>query len=119
MRREALKERLLAVIEQEVFSPDAIAYLTKRANEALTRVGARDASKRRALEAELRTASEELENIKTPIRRGVVTDTTKQILEEEAEREVQRIRALPRPVGQMTLRLEGDGIAEVRGNVDV
>lgn len=118
MRREALKERLLAVIEQEVFSPDAIAYLTKRANEALTRVGARDASKRRALEAELRTASEELENIKTPIRRGVVTDTTKQ-LEEEAEREVQRIRALPRPVGQMTLRLEGDGIAEVRGNVDV
>lgn len=92
VRREALEERLLTVIEEEVFSPEALAYLTKRVNEALTRLSAQGVSERRALEAELQNAREELENIKTAIRRGVVTDTTREMLE-EAERKVQTIRA--------------------------
>jgi hypothetical protein len=72
--------------------PEALPYLTKRVNEALTRLGAQGVSERRALEAELQNAKEELENIKTAIRRGVVTDTTREMLE-EAERKVQTIRA--------------------------
>lgn len=92
VRRQTLEERLLAVIEREVFSPEALAYLTKRVNEALTRLRVQGVSERRALEAELRNAEEEMENIKTAIRRGVVTDTTKEMLE-EAERKVRTIRA--------------------------
>lgn len=64
---------------QEVFSPDTVAYLSKRVAEALTRLDAPDATRHR-LQAELDQAWTRLENIKTAILEGIRTPTTKAML---------------------------------------
>lgn len=91
VRREKL-ERLLDVIEQEVFSPESVAYLTNRVNDALSRLGTKNTFRQRLLETELHDAEKELENIKVAIRRGIITDTTK-TMPEPAEWRVQMARA--------------------------
>lgn len=70
---------------QEVFSPDTVAYLSKRVAEALTRLDAPDATRHR-LQAELDQAWTRLENIKTAILEGIRTPTTKAMLEEWEKR---------------------------------
>ncbi len=95
------------VIEREVFSPEYLAYLTRRVNDALSRLGTENTLGRRVLETELRDAEKELENIKIAIRRGIITDTTKAMLE-DAERKVQTTRA------KMTVAAQPEMAASVR-----
>ena len=91
VRRDLLEARLLEAVQQEVFSPQNVAYLTRQVEKALTRRNSQGLAVRRAAEADLRGAEAELENIKSAIRRGIVTETTKTMLE-EAEAKIQRLR---------------------------
>lgn len=80
VRRDLLEARLLEAVQQEVFSPQNVAYLTRQVEKALTQWNSQGAAKRRGAEVELREAEAELENVKSAIRRGIVTETTKTML---------------------------------------
>jgi site-specific DNA recombinase len=63
VRRRLVEDRLLRVIRQELFSSDAVAYLTQRVNEGLRRAAEernQPAATRRRDEAELREAMAQL-----------------------------------------------------------
>lgn len=96
-RRDRLEEVLLQAIFAEVFSPDTVAYLARKVNEALERLAATPNRLSNRLQFELDQAQGELENIKTAIRRGIITDTTKTMLE-EAERRVAELKGAFRVV---------------------
>ncbi len=89
VRRDVLETRLLRLIGQEIFSPQAVEYLTRRVNEALARTRP---SRRPSIQKDLEQARLEREHIKTAIRAGVLTLTTKAMLE-EAEGQVARLEA--------------------------
>lgn len=76
-----LEQRLLQVIEHEILSPQAVAYLTEKVNGALQRANHQSISIRRSLEAELREAEREAENIKQAVRYGKATATLLDMLE--------------------------------------
>jgi len=95
VRRRLVEDRLLRVIREELFSPKAVAYLTQRVNEGLRRVAEernRPALERRRLETELHAATAELEHIRDAIRRGFLSDLTRQMLD-ETETRVRQLRA--------------------------
>ncbi len=92
VRRDVLEHRLLEVIEQEILTPEAVAYLTEKVNGALQRANHRSMSARRAPEAELREAEREAENIKQAVRHGKATAILLEMLE-AVETKIQRLRA--------------------------
>jgi site-specific DNA recombinase len=95
VRRQVVESRLLEVIEHELFAPEAIAYITERVNrelQALVRHRRSSRADRTQREAELRTALAELDRIRDAIRRGLISDLTREMLE-EAEARVRRLRA--------------------------
>ncbi len=92
VRRDRLEEVLLRLVFDEVFSPDTVAYVSKKVNEALARRADAPGAARKRQEAELAKAQAELENIKTAIRRGILTPTTRAMLE-EAEKHVGELEA--------------------------
>lgn len=92
VRRDVLEKRLLRVIEEEILSPEAVAYLTDKVNSALQRANREGTSARRALEAELREAEREAENIKQAVRHGKATATLLEMLE-ALEAKIRRLRA--------------------------
>ncbi len=76
MRRDKLEAVLLSAVFDEVFSPDTVAYLSRKVNEALSRWSEpQDVARKRWVE-ELAQARRELENIETFIRQGNTTPTT-------------------------------------------
>ena len=94
-RKDVLEERLLRAIEERVFSPEAVAYLTRQVNAALEQQARRhpasDARQQR-LEADLAKARAELGNITGAIRQGIITPITKAMLE-DAEANVAHLEA--------------------------
>lgn len=100
VRRDVLEQRLLGVIEQEILSPEAVAYLAEKVNGALQRANYRSMSARRAPEAELREAEQEVENIKQAVRHGKATATLLEMLE-AAEAKIQHLRAESRTEPQL------------------
>jgi len=95
VRRRLVEDRLLRAVREDLFSPEAIAYLTQRVNEGLRRAAEqrnRPAAERRRLETDLREAAVELDHIRDAIRRGLLSDLTKQMLD-EAEARVRDLRA--------------------------
>jgi hypothetical protein len=90
VRRDRLEETLLRLLFDQVFSPDTVAYVTKKVNEALGRRAAPLSAARKRKQVELDEAQRQLENIKQAIRQGILTDTTKQMLE-EAEQKVREV----------------------------
>ncbi len=115
VRRDVLETILMRLIEHEILSPKAIEHLTIRVNEALSRPRA---SPQDAVKRELDRARQEMENIKSAIKQGLITPTTKAMLE-EAEASIARleaalnasqdrlrnITALPRLIGEYLNRL--------------
>ena len=91
-RRAVLEERLLRAIEEQILSPENVAYLARKVSDALQRANSRGTSARRALETELREAEREAENIKQAVRHGKATATLLEMLE-ETEAKIQRLRA--------------------------
>lgn len=97
--RHRLEEVILRMVFDEVFSPDTLAYVSRKVNEALARRGAPQkptadgyASERKRAAGQLSRARCELDNIKGAILLGVVTPTTKQMLE-ETERRIAELEA--------------------------
>ncbi len=92
VKREDLERILLDVIQREILAPRNVAYLARRVETALARASTQDASARKALEARLREAEREAENIKDAVRHGKATRDLLEMLEEAGER-VRRLRA--------------------------
>ncbi|MDR7419065.1 MAG: hypothetical protein QN178_09155 [Armatimonadota bacterium] len=85
----------MRTIEERVFSPEVVAYLTDQANAAIERRSKQlppDQTTPRKRDEELSHARVELENIKAAIRRGILTPSTKAMLE-ESEARVARLEA--------------------------
>jgi site-specific DNA recombinase len=86
VRRDRFEELILRLVFEEVFSPEAVAHVTRRVNEALERLTATPDEVRQRRERELSQASWELKNVREAIRQGIVTPTTKTLLEECEQR---------------------------------
>lgn len=101
-----LEERLLRAIEQRIFSPQNVAYLTRKVNEALQRANSKSAPRRRALEAELSKEEQAARHIKDALRHEKATATLLMMLE-EAEEKIQRLQADLRtePKTKATMRI--------------
>ncbi len=120
VRRDVLETKLLQLIEREIFSREAIEYLTRRVNKALI---VSQPSCFSSLQKDLEKTRRELEHVKTAIRKGALTPTTKAMLE-EAEEEIAPLEAaLDAPqvvtlIGEVTLKPNSQGLlAIVQGNL--
>jgi hypothetical protein len=82
----------LRLVLEEVFSPETVAYLTEKVNRALVRKTMPPDALPKQKQAELDQARTELANIEKAILLGVVTATTKRMLE-GAERRVAALEA--------------------------
>lgn len=87
VKRDRLEEVILRLIFDEVFSPDTVAYVSRKVNEALARRADPPNAVHRRQEAELAKARDQLENVKAAILEGLRTPSTKEMLE-AAERRV-------------------------------
>jgi hypothetical protein len=95
VRRDVLEERILRAVEERVFSPEAVAYLTRQTNAALQRLVRQRLTadgRRQGLETNLAQARAELGNVTAAIRQGIITPTTRAMLE-DAEARVTRLEA--------------------------
>jgi site-specific DNA recombinase len=92
VRRDRVEETLLRLIYEEVFSPETVAYVSRKVNETLARRADSPCVARKRREAELTKARAELENVKSAIRQGIITPSTKEMLE-AAERRVADLEA--------------------------
>ena len=108
--RRVVEERMVGAIRETLFSPEAVAYVAERMNNAL-QAQARERRKalknRDEIERDLRDAQAEMGNIREAIRRGLLSDLTKQMLD-EAEGRVRTLRALlevPRQAEVHALRI--------------
>lgn len=95
VRRDRLEERLLELIFGDVFSPETVAYVAAQVREAVMRLTSGTDERLAMRRAELARARSELENIARAIRMGVVTATTRAMLE-DAERRVAELEAAVR-----------------------
>lgn len=84
-RRDRVEHVLLDCIFADVFSPDAVAYLTHQVNDALARMSATPDDRRQRLEADLRDARGELEDVLMAIRQGLVTPATRNFCSSNAK----------------------------------
>lgn len=104
-RRDVLEPAIVGLVKDQMYSPDAIAYATSVYAEMVRK---RSQKWERARKRELLQAAKEMDGIKSAIRAGVITPTTKAMLE-EAEAKMARLSAepkLPPPsdVGTVTRR---------------
>ncbi len=84
--RERLEQVILKAIFEEVFAPETLVYLSQKVNEALANASMPADKLRKKRQAELARAREELENIQTAIRQGILTPTTRDMLIETEQR---------------------------------
>lgn len=90
--RDRLERIVLDAIFEEVFSPETLAYLSAKVNEALANAAMPADELRKKRRAELAQARKELENIQAAIRQGILTPTTRTMLT-EAEERIARLEA--------------------------
>jgi site-specific DNA recombinase len=81
VRRDRLEAALLRLIFEDVFSPKIVVYLTHKVDQALRRLTVAPEESRARLVSELQRAEVELENVKAAILQGIVTPTTRELLE--------------------------------------
>ena len=90
---------MLNAVQTDLFSREAVTYLTKRVNEFLRQRAQEQTAlhheRASAQRAALADAEATLENIRRAIKAGIITPTTKQLLE-EAEAHLQDLR-VPQP----------------------
>jgi len=89
VRRDVLETTLVRLIVHKIFSAEAVEHLTNQVSNALARP--RTPGKN-VVKKELARANQELDNIKSAIRQGLITSATKAMLE-EAEASVTRLEA--------------------------
>jgi site-specific DNA recombinase len=93
--REHLENVLLDALQQQLFSREAVTYLTKKVNTLLRQrsedQAALQGAQLKSHHHELSDAEATLENIRKAIKAGIITPTTKQLLE-EAEARLEALR---------------------------
>lgn len=98
VQRDRLEERLLEMIFGDVFAPDVVVYVTRQVERVIAELRAAPDERRQVAEAELARAQTELMHITNAIKQGIVTSTTRRLLE-QAERRIAELeadlRALP------------------------
>lgn len=87
VRRDSMEQRVIEYIFGDLFAPDRLAYLENAVNAVLARAQHQSSDTVEEGRAALQQASRELENIANAIRCGIITPTTKAMLE-DAERRV-------------------------------
>ncbi len=87
IRQDRVEKEILAYVFGDLFAPHRLAYLQSAVNAALERALSDSTDTAGQREAALRQARQELDNIAAAIRAGIVTPTTKTMLE-DAERRV-------------------------------
>ena len=127
MRQDVLEAKVLAYVFGDLFAPHRLAYLTRAVERARARTLEDSSNASAQREAALREARRELENIAAAIRAGIITPTTRQMLE-DAERRVAalelsvreaKVRPAPAvPVGAVVERYLENLRATLSGNVD-
>ena len=90
VRRDALESKVLAHVFGDLFAPHRLAYLSKAVNAALRDARGQSVTVLASKEATLQDARRELANIAAAIRQGILTPTTRALLE-EAEARVARL----------------------------
>ncbi len=75
-----------------MFSPETLAYLNRKVNDALAAASSPASTVRKKKQAELARVRTKLDNIKTAIEQDILTPTTKTMLE-EAEQRVAELEA--------------------------
>ncbi len=96
VRRDRLEAVLLDALFNELFTPQAVAYLTQQIDAAIARATKSPEKRRAQLQDGLAQAKAELENVLTAIRQGLVTPATRGLLE-TCERRVAECEAALRP----------------------
>ncbi len=100
VRRDRLEETLLRRVFDEVFSPETVAYVSRKVNEALARRTNPPGVVRKRLEAELAKTRTQLENIKAAILEGIRTPSTREMLETAERRVTELESALKTPASK-------------------
>jgi site-specific DNA recombinase len=82
VRCDRIEGRLLQVIQQELFTPEAVAYLTQKVEEAVKELSQSRRTDRHGLGRELTQALRERDHVKNAIRQGLLGEITREMLEE-------------------------------------
>ena len=106
VHRIRLEEALIRLVFEDVFSPQVVAYLNRKVDAALRRLVVAPDTPRERLAADLARAHVELDNVKAAILQGIVTPTTREMLE-ACERRVadleKTLRTPPPPAKPVSL----------------
>ena len=111
VHRLRLEEALLQLVFEEVFSPEVVRYLTRKVDAALRRLSATQPNPRDRLQAELAHARAQLYNVKQAILQGILTPTTREMLE-TCERRVADLEAELRTPPKRTAPMALDSIVQ-------
>jgi len=87
VRQDVIEQKILAHVFGDLFAPHRLAYLVRAVDAAMARALERSADTIGQRERALADAKRELNNIATAIRAGIITPTTRAMLE-DAERRV-------------------------------
>jgi len=127
VRRDSMERKVIEYVFGDLFTPRRLAYLDRAVAEAVERMTRRSGDATAEREAALRQARRELDNIAAAIRQGILTPTTRQMLEDAErrvaalEQAVREARRAPAPVVSVRSVVERD-LRDLRGlletNVD-
>jgi site-specific DNA recombinase len=103
VRQDVLETKILAHVFGDLFAPHKLDYLAERVDAAIAKVTSNSFDALASREAALQDARRELHNIAAAIRQGIVTPTTRGMLEETEQRvarleeTVSELRRRPKP----------------------
>jgi site-specific DNA recombinase len=112
VRREVIEAKLLAHVFGDLFAPHRLAYLSRAVDAAIARAMEDPQTGLRRKGAELAVARAELAHIADAIRQGILTTTTRAMLEAAEQRvarleaEVQQARRRPQTVKSLASSVE-------------
>ena len=89
-KRQVLEDEILAIVQKIMLAPEVIDHFVRHFNRVLAERLGREVAVKDRRQQELSRAQKELEHIKGAIRAGVITTTTKAMLE-EAELKIQHL----------------------------
>ena len=95
VRRDYVEDLVLDLVFSKVFSADRVQYVLRQVNHTLASMTATEHQERARWQRERERAQEELEHVAAAIRSGILTPTTRSLLE-ECERRVDESEAMLR-----------------------
>ncbi len=86
VRQDRVEEEILSYVFGDLFAPHRLTYLENAVNAAVKRALAQSTDTAARREADLRQARQDIDNIASAIRAGIITPTTKLMLEDAEQR---------------------------------